>query len=159
MAVLQVSKLQSRTLASKHSPSYWDTTKEATRSQYELFQKYDGFGPQEYVELASHCHRVGIDFISTPFDDQAVEFLDPLVPFFKVASADLTNTPFLRKIGAKQKPVVLSTGAATLAETDEAVRILEQCGCPNIVLLHFILNYPTPNPQANLRMIEGLRRA
>jgi sialic acid synthase SpsE len=147
------------TLASKHSPSYWDTTKEGTRSQYELFQKYDGFGPQEYVELADHCQQVGIDFISTPFDDQAVEFLDPLVPFFKVASADLTNTPFLRKIGAKQKTVVLSTGAATLAETDEAVRILEQSGCPNVVLLHCILNYPTPNPQAHLRMIEGLRRA
>ena len=147
------------TLASKHSPSYWDTTKEATRSQYELFQKYDGFGPQEYVELAEHCQKVGIDFISTPFDDQAVEFLDPLVPFIKVASADLTNTPFLRKIGAKQKPVVLSTGAATLGEVDEAVRELENSGCPNVVLLHCILNYPTPNPQAHLKMIEGLRRA
>ena len=86
------------TLASKQSPSYWDTNKEATRSQYELFQKYDGFGPQEYIELAEHCHQVGIDFISTPFDDQAVEFLDPLVPFFKVASADLTNTPFLERL-------------------------------------------------------------
>ena len=147
------------TLASKHSPSYWDTTKEATRSQYELFQKYDGFGPQEYVELAEHCQKVGIDFISTPFDDQAVEFLDPLVPFIKVASADLTNTPFLRKIGAKQKPVVLSTGAATLGEVDEAVRELEKAGCPDVVLLHCILNYPTPNPQAHLKMIEGLRRA
>ncbi len=147
------------TLASKHSPSYWDTTKEATRSQYELFQKYDGFGPQEYVELAEHCQKVGIDFISTPFDDQAIEFLDPLVPFFKVASADLTNTPFLRKIGAKKKPVVLSTGAATLGEVDEAVRELEKSGCPNVVLLHCILNYPTPNPQAHLKMIEGLRRA
>ncbi len=146
------------TLASKHSPSYWDTTKEATRSQYELFQKYDGFGPLEYVELAEHCQKVGIDFISTPFDDQAVEFLDPLVPFFKVASADLTNTPFLRKIGAKQKPVVLSTGAATLGEVDEAVRELEKAGCPDVVLLHCILNYPTPNPQAHLRMIEGLSR-
>ena len=134
------------TLASKHSPSYWDTTKEATRSQYELFQKYDGFGPQEYVELAEHCQKVGIDFISTPFDDQAIEFLDPLVPFFKVASSDLTNTPFLRKIGAKKKPVVLSTGAATLGEVDEAVRELEKFGCPNVVLLHCILNYPTPNP-------------
>ena len=98
------------TLASKHSPSYWDTSKEATRSQYELFQKYDGFGPQEYVELADHCQQVGIDFISTPFDDQAVEFLDPLVPFFKVASADLTNTPFLRKIGAKQNPLYSQLG-------------------------------------------------
>ncbi len=113
------------TLASKQSPSYWDTTKEKTKSQFELFKKYDSFGPEEYIELAEHCEKVGIEFISTPFDDQAVDFLDPLVPFFKVASSDLTNTPFLRKIGGKKKPVVLSTGASTLPEIDEGVRVLE----------------------------------
>ena len=83
------------TLASKNSPSYWDTSKEATRNQYELFKKYDHFGAEEYIALADHCRSVGIDFISTPFDDDAVKFLDPLVPFFKVASSDLTNIPFL----------------------------------------------------------------
>ena len=72
--ILKFQSYKAGTLASKQSPSYWDTNKEATRSQYELFQKYDGFGPQEYIELAEHCHQVGIDFISTPFDDQAVEF-------------------------------------------------------------------------------------
>lgn len=147
------------TLASKHSPSYWDTSKEPTRSQYELFQKYDSFGPDEYVALAEHCRRVGIDFLSTPFDDAAIEFLDPLVPFFKIASADLTNTPFLRKVAGKGKPVVLSTGASTLGEIDTAVAVLETAGCKDIVLLHCILNYPTDNANAHLRMIEGLKRA
>jgi N-acetylneuraminate synthase len=147
------------TLASKHSPSYWDTTKEPTRSQYALFQKYDSFGPGEYRALAEHCRQAGIDFLSTPFDDEAIEFLDPLVPFFKIASADLTNIPFLRKIAAKGKPVVLSTGASTLGEVDIAVEALTQAGCTDIALLHCILNYPTDDANAHLRMIEGLKRA
>lgn len=147
------------TLASKHSPSYWDATKEPTRSQHELFKKYDNFGPEEYVVLAEHCRRAEIDFLSTPFDDAAIEFLDPLVACFKIASADLTNIPFLRKIAAKGKPVMLSTGASTLGEVDIALEALAQAGCEDIALLHCILNYPTENANANLRMIEGLQRA
>lgn len=147
------------TLASKHSPSYWDTSKEATRSQYELFKKYDSFGPDEYIKLAEHCMQVGIDFLSTPFDDEAIEFLDPLVPFFKIASADLTNIPFLRKIAKKNKPVLLSTGASTLGEIDTAVATLTRAGCDDLALLHCILNYPTDNNNAHLGMIKGLARA
>ena len=147
------------TLASRHSPSYWDTTKEPTRSQHELFSKYDSFEPDDYVALAGHCRQVGIDFLSTPFDDDAIEFLDPLVPFFKIASADLTNIPFLRKVAAKGKPVVLSTGASTLGEIDIAVETLVESGTTDLALLHCILNYPTDNRNAHLRMIEGLKRA
>jgi N-acetylneuraminate synthase len=146
------------TLASKNSPSYWDTSKETTRSQYALFQKYDSFGPDDYVALSEHCCQVGIDFLSTPFDDEAIKFLDPLVPFFKIASADLTNTPFLRKVASKGKPIVLSTGASTLGEIDNAVEILTQVGCKDLALLHCILNYPTENANAHLRMISGLKR-
>ena len=147
------------TLASKHSPSYWDTSKEPTLSQHALFQKYDTFGPEDYLVLAEHCNSVGIDFLSTPFDDDAIEFLDPLVPFFKIASADLTNVPFLRKVARKGKPIVLSTGASTLGEIDSAVQTLSVAGCKELALLHCILNYPTENANAHLRMIEGLKRA
>lgn len=150
---------KAETLASKHSPFYWDITKEPTRSQFELFKKYDRFGPGEYLALAEHCRAVGIDFLSTAFDDAAVEFLDPLMPLHKVASADLTNLPFLRKIAAKGKPVLLSTGASTLAEIDLAVETLRKGGCTDLVLLHCVLNYPTPNEQAHLRMLKGLQRA
>jgi len=147
------------TLASRHSRAYWDTTKEPTKSQHELFQKYDAFGPREYETLAQHCRNVGIDFVSTPFDDEAIEFLDPLMPYYKIASADLTNTPFLRKIASKGKPVLLSTGASTLAEVDIAVDELDRAGAPSVTLLHCILNYPTPNENAHLEMIPGLMRA
>ena len=146
------------TLASKNSPSYWDTTKEPTESQHELFQKYDQFEPDDYVVLSQYCKTNKIDFLSTPFDDSAVEFLDPLVPFFKIASADITNIPILRKIAAKGKPIVLSTGASTLKEIDIALDVLENSGCTDIALLHCILNYPTPFEYAHLRMIKGLMK-
>jgi sialic acid synthase SpsE len=147
------------TLASKHSPYYWDVTKEPTLSQHQLFQKYDGFEPDDYAALADHCKQVGIDFLSTPFDDVAIEFLDPLVPFFKIASADITNLPFLRKIAKKGKPVVLSTGASSLGEIDTAVTTLFDAGCKDLSLLHCILNYPTEDKNAHLAMLSGLARA
>ena len=146
-------------IASRFSPAYWDVTKESTRSQFELFQKYDRFGPAEYEALARHCQDVHIDFLSTPFDSDAVDFLDPLVPFFKVASADITNVPLLRQVAGKRKPVVLSTGASTLGEIDNAIGILTESGCQNLVLMQCILNYPCPNENAHLNMIEGLKRA
>jgi len=147
------------TLASKNSPAYWDINKEATLSQYELFKKYDNFSPDDYVKLANHCNEVGIDFLSTPFDDSAIDFLYPLVPFFKIASADLTNTPFLRKIAKKGKPIVLSTGASTLSEINTAINTIKEAGCSNLALLHCILNYPTSNENAHLLMIRGLMHA
>lgn len=150
---------KANTLASKNSPAYWDINKEPTLSQHQLFQKYDNFGPSDYILLAEHCKKIGIDFLSTPFDDDAIDFLEPLVPFFKIASADLTNTPFLRKVAKKGKPILLSTGASTLGEIDIALEAIRSEGCSDVVLLHCILNYPTSDENAHLRMIEGLRRA
>jgi sialic acid synthase SpsE len=146
-------------IASRHSPAYWDTSKESTRSQFELFTKYDRFGPDDYAALAAHCRQVGIDFLSTPFDAGAVEFLEPLVPFYKIASADITNVPMLRQVAGKGKPVLLSTGASTLAEIEMAVATLTEAGCRELVLLHCILNYPCANANAHLNMIDGLKVA
>lgn len=150
---------KAETLASKHSPAYWDLSKEATTSQFELFKKFDSFSANEYCELAAYCRELEIDFLSTPFDDEAVEFLNPLMAYYKIASADLTNVPFLRKIGMKKKPVVLSTGASTLGEIDIALATLKSVGCENIVLLHCVLNYPTIDENAHLEMISGLQRS
>lgn len=147
------------TLASKHSPAYWDTSKESTRSQHELFQKYDNFEPADYAALAEHAKRCGIDFLSTPFDDAAVDYLQPLVPFYKIASADITNTPLLRRVARTGKPVVLSTGASNMDEIRWSVRTLQDAGATDVVLLHCILNYPCENHNAHVRMITGLAEA
>lgn len=146
------------TLASaKSSPAYWDITKECTPSQYELFQKYDSFGPSEYAELAATCADVGIDFLSTPFDLDAVGMLAPLMPAVKIASADLTNVPLVRAVAATGKPVIMSVGASTHDEIAWALDSLESAGAREIALLHCVLRYPTPHEQANLLGIEELR--
>jgi len=145
-------------LASRHSPAYWDVSKEPTRSQYELFSKYDSFGPDQYRQLPEHCRMRRIDFLSTPFDLEAVDLLMPLVPAFKVASADITNVPLLRKMAGAGKPVLLSTGASTLAEIRFAVQTLRAAGGSDIALLHCILNYPTAVDNARLGMIKVLQR-
>ncbi|NFV81537.1 N-acetylneuraminate synthase family protein [Magnetospirillum aberrantis] len=150
---------KAETIASKNSPSYWDLTKEPTTNQFQLFKKYDRFGEAEYRELAAHCASVGITFLSTPFDTAAIDFLDPLMPFYKIASADLTNLPFLRRVASKGKPVVLSTGASTLSEIDLAIDELRRHGAESVVLLHCVLAYPTHYGDANLNMIDGLRHA
>lgn len=148
---------KANTLASKNSPSYWDTSKESTKSQYELFKKYDLFNQKEYIELSEYCKKVNIDFLSTPFDDDSVEFLSHLVPFFKVASADITNIPFLRKIAHKGKPIVLSTGAANLSEIEIAVSTIKEISGYYPELMHCILCYPTKDENANLSMIKHLK--
>jgi N-acetylneuraminate synthase len=145
-------------IASKNSPAYWDQTKEPTDSQFKLFQKYDGFGEQEYVALAKHCEEVGIHFMSTPFDLDAVDFLAPLMPAFKVASADITNVPLIRKCASQGKPLIISTGAATFPEIEFALTTAKEAGATEISLLHCVLNYPTPEENAQLGMIETLKR-
>ncbi|QDC99124.1 acetylneuraminic acid synthetase [Candidatus Methylopumilus universalis] len=144
-------------LASKNSPSYWDLSKEPTKSQYELFKKYDNFTHEDYRELFEYCKYKEIEFSSTPFDIDGVDFLDTLVSFFKVSSSDITNLPLLKAIGQKSKPVILSTGASNLNEVLSAKTILEENGAPNVALLHCILNYPTDFENASLRGINLLK--
>lgn len=146
------------TIVSKNSPAYWDTTKEPTKTQYELFLKHDSFGKAEYQELSDYTHSKGIDFTSTPFDYASADYLENMVDFYKISSSDLSNLPFIRHIGAKGKPVVLSVGAAYLSEVDEAVRTLKDAGCRDITILHCVLSYPTAPENANLRIIETLKK-
>lgn len=150
---------KAETIASRdHSPSYWDRRQESTPTQFELFSKLDTFGADDYRLLANHCKKVGIDFLSTPFDLEAVDSLDALVPYFKVASADITNMPLLRKVGQKGKPVILSVGASSFAEMDAALNILTVSGATDVALMHCVLQYPTPLADANLSAIPTLKR-
>lgn len=149
---------KAETIVSKSSPAYWDTEKEPTKTQYELFLKHDSFGEAEYRELCEYTHEKGIDFTSTPFDYASADYLEDMVDFYKISSSDLSNLPFIRHIGAKGKPVVLSVGASYLSEVDEAVRALKDVSCRDITILHCVLSYPTDPDNANLRIIETLKK-
>ena len=144
-------------IASKHSPSYWDLTKEPTTSQYALFQKFDHFNEQEYRQLCEHCRQRGIDFMSTPFDYDAVDYLTDMVDVFKISSSDLSNLPFIRYIARKGKPIYLSVGASYLSEVEQAVRVMKEENCPQIALLHCVLSYPCKNEDANLNILKTLK--
>lgn len=146
------------TIVSKNSPAYWDTTKEPTKTQYELFLKHDMFGEEEYRELANYAHNKGMDFTSTPFDYASADYLEDMVDFYKISSSDLSNHPFIEHIAKKGKPVYLSVGASYLSEVDEAVRILQNAGCKDIVLMHCVLSYPTIPENANLNIIKTLKK-
>lgn len=160
-AGIDCAKFQSykaQTIVSKNSPAYWDTTKEPTKTQYELFLKHDSFGEAEYCELCDYTHAKGMDFTSTPFDYASADYLFDKVDFYKISSSDLSNIPFIKHIGAKGKPVYMSVGAAYLSEVDEALRALKDVGCKDIVVFHCVLSYPTDPINANLRVIETLKR-
>lgn len=143
------------TLASKHSPAYWDTTKEPTTSQYELFKKHDKFWKDEFENLKRHCDAAGIEFMSTPFDVESAQFLNDLMDVFKISSSDITNQPFIQYLCKFNKPIILSTGAAFTHEIMEAVSWITPFNVP-LALLHCVLNYPTKDENAGLGMIPSL---
>ena len=146
---------KAETIASKDSPYYWDITKEPTRSQFELFKKYDSFWKNEYEKLKLHCDAAGIEFMSTPFDVESAKFLNDLMPVFKISSSDITNLPFIEYQCSFGKPIILSTGASYLWEVQQAVETIEKYG-NKLCLMHCVLNYPTMDENANLGMIKHL---
>lgn len=149
---------KANTIASKNSPAYWDTTKETTKTQYELFSKFDHFGEEEYRKLYAHSKEVGIDFLSTPFDYASADYLQDMMDVYKISSSDLSNIPFIRHIAKKGKPILLSVGAAYLSEVEYAVRVIKEENCPKLVLMHCVLSYPCAYQNANLNVIKTLKR-
>ena len=148
---------KAETLASKNSPSYWDTTEESTTSQYELFKKFDSFGKAEYQQLSDFCGRIGIEFCSTPFDFESADYLCSMMNVYKISSSDLTNLPFIKHMAQKQKPILLSVGASNLDEIKSAVQTVRKYNSQPICLLHCVLEYPTPYEHANLLKISALK--
>jgi N-acetylneuraminate synthase len=116
--------------------------------------------PLGYIpELAQYTHDLGLEFSCTPFYLEAVDALEPYVDFYKIASYELLWTALLEKCAKTNKPVVISTGMATLDEISEAVNVLVNAGAKDITVLHCTSAYPTPLDQANIRAIETLRKA
>lgn len=145
-------------LASKFSPSYWDTSEETITSQYELFRKFDTFGEPEYRYLSSFCKKVGIEFLSTAFDFASADYLEPMMNVYKISSSDISNIPFIEYMAKKNKPILLSVGASNLDEVQMAVATIRKYNKKELALLHCVLEYPTPYQHANLCKITGLQR-
>ncbi|MFW6040847.1 MAG: N-acetylneuraminate synthase [Thermoplasmatota archaeon] len=128
------------------------------KSQYEMIKERE-LSYEEFEELKRYCDEEGILFLSTPHTINAAEFLEHLVPIYKIGSGDLTNIPFLEKIAKKGKPIILSTGMGTLGEVEEAVETINKVCNEDLILLHCVTNYPTPLDKINLRAMLTLRDA
>lgn len=126
-------------------------------SQLEMLEKL-ALPNEAFVELKKYCDKVGIGFLSTPFDLKSIDFLSSLdMDYWKIPSGEITNLPYLEKIAKTGKKVILSTGMSELDEIQDAVDILEKNGSSDIILLHCNTEYPTPFEDVNLRAMEQMR--
>lgn len=114
--------------------------------------------PREWLEILNeYSNDIGIDFISSPFDIEAVDILDEIdVPLFKVASLEIVDLEFLKYIAQKGKPMIISTGMASYGEIEDAVEIIKSTGNQNIILLHCNTVYPCPPHVVNLNVMEAM---
>jgi len=156
-------KFQSYTaskISTRVAPRYWFEPQDPKGTQWDTFDKLDKLSERDFASLLDHARRIGLTAFSTPFDDEAVDLLARLdVPAFKIASADLTCHPLLERTARVGKPMILSTGTATLAEVEDALEVCRRAGNDRVVLLHCTLKYPCPPEGINLRMMEHLMRA
>lgn len=149
-------KFQKRTLDIVYTPA------ELAKPRESPFGETNGdlkrgleFGQKEYEEIDAYCRSKGIAWTASCWDEASVDFIDQFdPPFYKIASASLTDDALLRRTRSKGKPIVLSTGMSTLDQIDHAVAIL---GKNDLVLLHCCSTYPAQYPELNLKMIPALR--
>lgn len=130
-----------------------------THSQLEMLKRLE-LSEQDFAELKDCCDQRDILFMSTPHDQESVDFLDQLgVSLFKIGSGDITNTPYLQHMARKGKPMILSTGVATLGEVEEAVETILATGNEKLILLHCVSSYPANAEDCNLRAMQTLENA
>jgi N,N'-diacetyllegionaminate synthase len=141
----------------RRNTSYADT-KRHFGSLEDMVERYQ-LTPEQHREISAYCASKGVQFLSSSFSPQEVDLLEALdVPAFKVASMDVNHLPLLRYVGAKARPVLLSTGMATLSEIERALGELRAAGSGPVCLLHCVSLYPPAYEQINLRnmpMLEG----
>ena len=133
----------------------------SNESQYEMVKKLE-LSYKEFKKLKDYCDEIKIMFLSTPDEEYSLNFLvDELdIPFIKIGSGEVTNLPYLKKIAAKNKPIIMSTGMANLGEVEEAINIVRSVNSKvKISLLHCTTNYPTPYEEVNLKAMQTLAAA
>ena len=140
---------------------YQNQSSDASESQHTMIRKLE-LSLEIHEKLIAYCRKCGIKFFSTGFDTQSIDMLVELgLEQFKIPSGEITNLPCLRHIGNYGKPVILSTGMATLGEIEAALEVLEISGTPRnqVTVLHCNTEYPTPMEDVNLRAMLSIGKA
>ena len=129
------------------------------QSQFDMLKALE-LTYDEFIEIKKYCEQIGIQFVSTTDEQDSLDFLIGLgMPFIKVGSGDIGNISYLRYIGSKKMPVILSTGMSTLSDVEESVKALKDGGASQISLLHCTTNYPCPYDNVNLKAMDTLKFA
>lgn len=129
-------------------------------SQYDMLKKLE-LSYTQFEEIQQYCKKIGVDFLSTPDEEESLEFLMNTLhlPLVKIGSGEVTNIPYLRTIASYKKPVILSTGMSTMAQVAVAYDTLLKAGAYSVSLLHCTTNYPCPYDEVNLRAMQTLKDA
>lgn len=132
-------------------------TTDKNESQYEMLKNLE-LDKNAHKELIAYCKKKGLLFLSTPFDLDSIDLMNALdIPILKVPSGEITNYPYLRKIGETKKEVILSTGMSNIDEIEQAIALLKKYGTSKLSLLHCNTEYPTPMSDVNLNVIHTMR--
>ena len=141
--------------------SYQQQTTDKAENQQVMLSRLE-LAPDQHQQLISHCLNSGIEFLSTAFDDPSIDLLNTLnLKRFKIPSGEITNLPYLRRLGGLGKPLILSTGMANLGEIEAALAVLETAGTnrAQITVLHCTTEYPAPMAEVNLRAMQTIGKA
>jgi N,N'-diacetyllegionaminate synthase len=137
--------------------NYQMETTDAAESQLEMVRKLHPFPPEAFQQLKEHAEESGVVFLSSPFDEPSIDLLDSLsVAAFKIPSGEITNLPYLKRMAATGRPLIMSTGMSSLGEVETALHEIEQAGNDDVVILHCLSNYPADPAEANLRAMETM---
>jgi len=140
---------------------YQQQTTDKAENQQAMLKRLE-LTSDQHKQLISHCHNCDIEFLSTAFDDPSIDLLNKLnLKRFKIPSGEITNLPYLRRIGGLSKPLILSTGMANLGEIEAALAVLETAGTnrAQITVLHCTTEYPAPMAEVNLRAMQTIAQA
>ncbi|MBI4596924.1 MAG: N-acetylneuraminate synthase [Candidatus Omnitrophica bacterium] len=142
--------------ASAPKAAYQARTTGAGESQLAMLTRLE-LSARDHQDLFAYCRQRGIMYLCTPFDEASADFLAELgVAAFKLPSGELTNLPLLAHVARKGRPILVSTGMATLAEVRSAVEAIRQAGNPPLILLHAVSSYPADAADANLRAMQTM---
>lgn len=130
-----------------------------TESQFDMLKRLE-LSYDDFRKIKAHCDKIGIQFASTADEEESLDFLISLgIPFIKIGSGEITNIPYLRIMGAKKLPVIISSGMSSFADIDIALQTLKESGATDITVLHCTTNYPCPMEDVNLNAMITMKNA
>ena len=158
--VVKFQTYKAKSITTKSAPRYWDDNlnTDSGGTQYDTFSRLDGMSLEGYKELKKRCEELGVIFSSTPFNIPDVDLLEEIgMDLYKISSSAITYLQFIRYIASKGKPVILSTGCASIGEIEKALYVIQSEGHHDVILQHCILQYPCDDENANLAKMQKIQ--